>query len=68
MTDTPFQIAPGSVQAYEYASAYPLFHWGPLMWALYVLPGIAIGYLYYNRKCMKSWSMAEAPEALLWAN
>ena len=60
VTDTPFQIAPGSVQAYEYASAYPLFHWGPLMWALYVLPGIAIGYLYYNRKCMKSWSMAEA--------
>lgn len=30
------------------------------MWALYVLPGIAIGYLYYNRKCMKSWSMAES--------
>ena len=30
------------------------------MWTLYVLPGIAIGYLYYNRKCMKSWSMAEA--------
>lgn len=30
------------------------------MWALYVLPGIAIGYLYYNRRCMSSWSMAEA--------
>lgn len=60
VTDTPFQIEPGSVKAFEYAAAYPLFHWGPAMWALYVLPGIAIGYLYYNRKCMHSWSIAEA--------
>lgn len=60
VTDTPFQVEAGSVRAYEYAAAYPLFHWGPMMWALYVLPGIAIGYLYYNKKCMKSWSMAEA--------
>lgn len=60
VVDTPFQVEPGSVRAYEYAAAYPLFHWGPLMWALYVLPGIAIGYLFYNRKCMSSWSMAEA--------
>ena len=60
VTDTPFHVAPGSVQAFEYAAAYPLFHWGPTMWALYVLPGIAIGYLYYNKKCMKSWSIAEA--------
>ena len=60
VNDTPFQVEAGSVRAYEYAAAYPLFHWGPLMWALYVLPGIAIGYLYYNKKCMKSWSIAEA--------
>lgn len=60
VNDTPFQVEPGSVRAYEYAAAYPLFHWGPLMWTLYVLPGIAIGYLFYNRKCMSSWSMAEA--------
>jgi len=57
---TPFQIEPGSVRAFEYAAAYPLFHWGPTMWALYVLPGISIGYLYYNKKCMTSWSLAEA--------
>ena len=60
VNDTPFQVEAGSVRAYEYAAAYPLFHWGPLMWALYVVPGIAIGYLFYNRKCMNSWSMAEA--------
>lgn len=65
VTDTPFQIEAGSVKAYEYAAAYPLFHWGPMMWALYVLPGIAIGYLYYNRKCMKTWSMAEACKPVL---
>ena len=65
LTDTPFQIEPGSVRAYEFAAAYPLFHWGPLMWALYVLPGIDIGYLFYNRKCMQSWSMAEACRPIL---
>ena len=43
VNDTPFQVEAGSVRAYEYAAAYPLFHWGPLMWALYVVPGIAIG-------------------------
>lgn len=65
VVDTPFQIEPGTVRAYEYAAAYPLFHWGPLMWAPYVLPGIAIGYLYYNKKCMKSWSIAEACKPVL---
>lgn len=60
VNDTPFQVTPGSVRAYEFAAAYPLYHWGPAMWALYVFPGIAVGYLFYNKKCMSSWSMAEA--------
>ena len=47
---TPFGIEPGSVQAYEYASAYGMFHWGISAWAFYLLPGIAIGYLYWNKK------------------
>ena len=27
VTDTPFQVEPGTVRAYEFAAAYPLYHW-----------------------------------------
>lgn len=47
---TPFGIEPASVEAYEYASAYGMFHWGFAAWAFYLIPGIAIGYLYWNKK------------------
>lgn len=47
---TPFGIEPGSVTAYEYASAYGLFHWGFSAWAFYLIPGVCIGYLYWNKK------------------
>lgn len=50
VTGTPFGIEPGSVTAYEYASAYGMFHWGFSAWAFYLIPGVAIGYLYWNKK------------------
>ena len=50
VTGTPFGIEPYSVQAYEYASAYGMFHWGFSAWAFYLVAGVAIGYLYWNKK------------------
>lgn len=49
VTATPFHVTPGSIEAYEFASAYGMFHWGITMWPLYIMPGIAIGYMYYNK-------------------
>ncbi|MEG0377872.1 MAG: BCCT family transporter [Eubacterium sp.] len=46
----PFGITPFSVEAMEYAGAYPLFHWGPSAWSLYLIPAIAFAYSFYNRK------------------
>lgn len=50
VTGTPFGIEPYSVQVYEYASAYGMFHWGFSAWAFYLVAGVAIGYLYWNKK------------------
>lgn len=49
VTATPFHVEPFSIKSYEYASAYGMFHWGLTMWPLYIMPGIAIGYMYYNK-------------------
>lgn len=45
----PFGLKPGSIPAYEIASAYGMFHWGFSAWAFYLIPGLAIGYLYWNK-------------------
>lgn len=45
----PFGLEPGSVEAYEYASACGMFHWGFSARAFYLIPGLAIGYLYWNK-------------------
>lgn len=60
----PFQIAPFSVQAYEYAEMYSHYHWGINAWTLYVPASIAIGYVLYNRK-INSVSLGTACEPLL---
>lgn len=46
----PFGIIPGSVQAYEYASAYGMFHWGFSAWAIYLPVSLALGYIFWNKK------------------
>lgn len=45
----PFGIDAGSDAAYEHALAYGMFHWGFSAWAFYLLPGIALGYLFWNK-------------------
>ncbi len=43
-------IDPLSQGAAQWAGAYPIFHWGPIGWVLYLLCAYPIGYAYYNRK------------------
>ncbi len=48
-TEPPFDIEPRSKEAIEWAAAYGMFHWGPLAWAIYCVPVLPLGYLYWNR-------------------
>lgn len=34
----------------DMASAYPLFHWGPIPWAFYILPAVAYAYMMHVKK------------------
>ena len=45
----PFQIEPKSAEAARWAAAYGIFHWGPLAWAIYLIPALPIAYFYYVR-------------------
>ncbi|MFT5483677.1 MAG: BCCT family betaine/carnitine transporter [Halieaceae bacterium] len=46
----PFNLEAGSVEAIQWASAYGIFHWGPLAWSIYLIPALPIAYFYYVRK------------------
>lgn len=48
--DPPMGARPQSVQAADWATAYPLFHWGVTAWALFCLPALALTYVYHVRK------------------
>ena len=37
----------GSIQ--DWASTYPLFHWGPIAWSFYILLAAAFGFMMYIR-------------------
>ena len=45
----PFGAQPGSPEAFSWATTYGMFHWGPVAWAIYALPTVAIGWEYYGR-------------------
>jgi betaine/carnitine transporter, BCCT family len=45
----PLGAAPRSTAAVEYAATYGMFHWGPVGWAIFCLPTIAIAYAFYMR-------------------
>jgi BCCT family betaine/carnitine transporter len=45
----PYGAAPRSTEAIEWATAYPLFHWGVTGWALYCLPALALAYGFFVR-------------------
>nr|WP_232796308.1 BCCT family transporter [Staphylococcus canis] len=46
----PFHIKPRSEEAINYAATYGMFHWGPIAWAIYVLPALPIAYSLYVKK------------------
>lgn len=46
----PLNIEAGTAKATEWATTYPLFHWGISAWAIYCLPALAIAYPFYVRK------------------
>ncbi len=37
-------------QRQDMASAYPLFHWGPIPWGFYILPAVAYAYMMFVKK------------------
>ena len=52
----------GSMQ--DWASTYPLFHWGPIPWSFYLVLSIAFGFMIHVRKRDKQ-KYSEACRALL---
>ncbi|RWZ58180.1 BCCT family transporter [Halobacillus fulvus] len=46
----PFGLEPNSKEAIQWSTAYGIFHWGPIAWAIYTLPALPIAYFYYVRK------------------
>ncbi|MFD2925086.1 BCCT family transporter [Halobacillus naozhouensis] len=46
----PYGLTPESMEAIRWATAYGIFHWGPIAWAIYTLPALPIAYFYYVRK------------------
>lgn len=48
--DPPFHIEGMTNEAAQWAAAYGIFHWGPLAWAIYLIPALPIAYFYYVRK------------------
>ena len=50
-----YQVPPNGAkgmtdEALTYATQYGMFHWGPIVWAIYVLPALPIGYLVFVKK------------------
>ena len=52
----------GSMQ--DWASVYPLFHWGPIPWCFYLVLAVAFGFMLHVRKRTKQ-KYSEACRALL---
>lgn len=46
----PFGIEPRSQAAISWASSYGIFHWGPVGWAFYCLPALALACSYHLKK------------------
>ncbi len=50
-TSVPLDFAALSAgEKHLWASTYPLFHWGIIPWAFFILPAAAYGYLFYAKK------------------
>lgn len=53
-----------TIQQQQWSSTYPLFHWGPIPWAFYILPAVAYAYRFFVQKKTKE-SLAHACEPIL---
>lgn len=60
--DEPRVAQMGSVQ--DWASTYPLFHWGPIPWSFYMVLAVAFGFMLHVRKRAKQ-KYSEACRPLL---
>ncbi|MCQ2401515.1 MAG: BCCT family transporter [Lachnospiraceae bacterium] len=49
--DEPHIAEMGSMQ--DWASTYPLFHWGPIPWSFYATLAAAFGFMLHVRNCKK---------------
>lgn len=45
----PFGLEAASPDAIKWAATYGIFHWGPVAWAIYLVPAIPIAYFYHVR-------------------
>jgi BCCT family betaine/carnitine transporter len=50
ISDPPFGVEPESVEAFRWAMAYGMFHWGPSAWALYIACAIPIAYFFFVKR------------------
>ena len=64
LSGPPLGIEKGSTEAAEFAAMYPMFHWGIVPWAIYLLPAIPMAYSLYVRKG-KSLRLSEACRGVL---
>lgn len=64
MEITPFGQPMNTAAQQDWASAYPMFHWGPTVWAIYILPAAAYAVMMYKRKAAKQ-SLSEACRPVL---
>jgi len=46
----PFGVEPMSAEAFRWASAYGMYHWGPSAWAFYIAVAVPIAYFFYVKK------------------
>ena len=37
----------------QWSATYPLFHWGPIAWGMYIVLAVAFGYMINVKKCTK---------------
>jgi len=64
-TSAPFAMDNMNLaQKQDWASAYPLFHWGPIPWAFYILPAVAYGYMIFVKKRSRQ-TLSEACRPIL---
>ena len=50
ISDPPFGVQPESVEAYRWAMAYGMFHWGASAWAIYIACAVPIAYFFFVKR------------------